>query len=109
MTANRSIGDFLMNIELHGFLPDVAQRVMMDIWVRIGGTCARKEAEDCVVTIAESRSYNYHERNQAFVRVYSDVDADFELACQILKPVEMPGADPERVVEFVKLAGCRKL
>lgn len=98
-----------MNIELHGFLPEPAKDIATSIWSKLQANLSNDEFTDCAITVVNDRSYDHHNRNAPFFRVFTSKKEDFNLVAQFLKPIRMPGAGMRTFVECVLLADCIEL
>ena len=80
----------IMNIELHGFLPEHAKKIALAVWSKL----SREEFHDSAVTVVSDQSYDHNYRNAPFFRVFSDKKKDFEVIAGLIRPIRMPGAAP---------------
>lgn len=98
-----------MNIEIHGFLPEVAVRVAEGIWRQLNSNLPTSQLGDCVVTIVPSQSFDRRGKNTPFLRVFSDIPTDFNFAKTLLERVNMPGKNGCIWIEPVLLQPCLKI
>ncbi|MFA6554181.1 MAG: hypothetical protein WCS89_01605 [Candidatus Paceibacterota bacterium] len=98
-----------MNIEIHGFLPDITEQVAESIWRQLNNNLPASQLGDCAVTIVPSRSFDRRGKNAPFLRVYSDIPTDFDLVKTLLEPVNMPGKNGCVWIEPVLLQPCLKI